>query len=466
MPTGGTWKTQNKVRPGAYINFESVPKPLMNIGTRGVATMPVAMNWGPEGEVIEVFSEDLVNGRSTAKIGYSGFDEESQLFRELLKGCYKAYLYRIDKGGTKAKATSDNLTVTAKCSGIRGNDITITIEAEEDTSGVTGVYQVTTYLSGTKKDSQKATDLTELLENDWVVFEGSGTPKPIAAVPLTGGANGTVSADNFAGYFSAVDSYSWNAMGIPFDLHLVKTNASQYATNRSDEYGRKCQCVLYNYHTADSERVISCDQGYRVTSTSPTGSKVVEEEVSPISFVVWVTGQTAGADIDESLTNKVVLGATEIIGNLTHEEIKNALLSGKFVLSMREDGKIVVEQDINTYTTRIPDKGSERSKNRVVRVLDEFATTAQRIWNTSYCGYVPNDDNGRAVYKGDLINYGKRLQGYGAIQNFKGAEDIKVEQGDDLDTVLAEFNLMPVDGMEKLYMTVYVRTTLNTTEEG
>ena len=35
MPAGGTWTVQNKVRPGAYINFVSVPKALGTLGERG-----------------------------------------------------------------------------------------------------------------------------------------------------------------------------------------------------------------------------------------------------------------------------------------------------------------------------------------------------------------------------------------------------------------------------------------------
>ena len=40
---GGTYVTYNKNRPGAYINFKAIPKPLSNVGSRGVATMPMTM---------------------------------------------------------------------------------------------------------------------------------------------------------------------------------------------------------------------------------------------------------------------------------------------------------------------------------------------------------------------------------------------------------------------------------------
>ena len=32
---GGIFASTNKVRPGAYINFKSVPKPMSSVGNRG-----------------------------------------------------------------------------------------------------------------------------------------------------------------------------------------------------------------------------------------------------------------------------------------------------------------------------------------------------------------------------------------------------------------------------------------------
>ena len=39
MPSGGTWIAQNKVRPGAYINFVSVPKAVGTLGERGTVAI-------------------------------------------------------------------------------------------------------------------------------------------------------------------------------------------------------------------------------------------------------------------------------------------------------------------------------------------------------------------------------------------------------------------------------------------
>ena len=49
---GGVWSSQNKVRPGAYINFETDNLITTEIGTRGIATMAMELDWGAEGKLI------------------------------------------------------------------------------------------------------------------------------------------------------------------------------------------------------------------------------------------------------------------------------------------------------------------------------------------------------------------------------------------------------------------------------
>ena len=50
MPIGGgTFTVQNKVLPGAYINFVSAGTNA-KMGSRGVAALPLELNWGPENQ--------------------------------------------------------------------------------------------------------------------------------------------------------------------------------------------------------------------------------------------------------------------------------------------------------------------------------------------------------------------------------------------------------------------------------
>ena len=72
-------------------------------------------------------------------------------------------------------------------------------------------------------------------------------------------------------------------------------------------------------------------------------------------------------------------------------------------------------------------------------------------------GKVDNNRTGRGLFKSDLVAYGNELQRLSGIQEFNGSDDITIEQGNDLDSVIVEWYVKPVDSMEKLYMNVMVK---------
>ena len=437
---GGTWKIQNKVRPGAYLNFIPVIEPEVILADRGIATMPLVMDWGPENTIIEVLSSDLVDGKSMAKIGYTAADAESLLFRLCLNHCYKLLAYRINSGGDKATVTLGNLTATAKYSGLRGNNISIAV-IENDTD-----FDVVTYVDGVEQDRQTVDAIAGLTANDWVVFSGTGALAAVVATALVDGTNGTIGANAYPTYFEAMKTQSWQVMGIPSSDAALPPLLKDYIVDLRDNKGKKVQGVAYNY-LADHEGMISSKQGY----------KTATETISAVNFVAWVTGASALAKANESNTYKLIDGATEIMGPMTDDEIEAALQEGWYVVAKRTDGKIIIEQDINTlitYTAGVKSKAF--CKNRVMRTLDDIGTKITNIFETGYSGKVNNTAAGRDLFKSDIIKYCQALQAESAIQSFDSQNDITISQGNDIDSVLVGLNIQPVDSMEKLYMTVEV----------
>ena len=57
---GGTFTVQNKELPGAYINFVSAASANAALSDRGIATMPLELDWGAEGEIFEVTDLELI----------------------------------------------------------------------------------------------------------------------------------------------------------------------------------------------------------------------------------------------------------------------------------------------------------------------------------------------------------------------------------------------------------------------
>lgn len=442
---GGIWLSQNKVRPGAYINFKAVPKSSMTVGDRGIVAMGLKLSWGEEGKMIEVLSSDLLDGTSQKLVGFTAFDSESKLLAGALNYCYKALVYRMNTGGEKAKTTIGNLTVTAKYSGEFGNKILIAITRD----AITSLFTVITYVNGVSLDSQKVSFISELEDNDYVSFSGEGELTENAGSQLSGGTDGSVTDSSaYPLLFKALKLNKWQTFACFSSSTEIKSSVVTFIQNMRDDEGRYVQAVVADYDGADYEGIIN----------SVNGAVIDDIEYSKEDFVAIVAGLTAGSNFNESNTGKVIKGASSIIGELTDSEIKTALSNGKFLISTSTSGKIKVEQDINSLHTYDSTKNYNFSKNRVLRTLDEIGTTVVQTWEDTYMGKVDNNSTGRSLFKSDLISYGNELQRLGGIQEFEGKDDISITQGTNLDSVVCNWYVKPVDSMEKLYLTVNVNS--------
>lgn len=440
---GGTFITQNKVRPGVYINFKGVAKPNTLIGNQGVVTFPVAMSWGAE--VTTLYSTDLIDGTSIAKIGFSALDAESQVFREALKYAYKAIVYRLDTGGAKALGTISTLIATAKYAGVVGNDITVAVLTAS--SGL----DVVTYYKGVEQHRQNVSDASNVVDNDWVDFTGTGALTATAGVTLAGGLNGTVADANFVAYLNAIQSYDWKVMAFPQANPNSHAGIITFIQTLRDVSGRKVQAVLFNNSTADHEGIVSTVQGYTTAN----------EVVAPEIFPAYVASLMAATDPDISNTYHAVPGAISItypsgVTPYGDNDIESALASGKLVLSTRQDGAVVIEKDINTLRTFTANKGYAFSKNRVVRTLDYIAMSISSNFQVGYLGKIDNNEYGRTLLKGDIINLMNELQARGAIKQFNSLTDVSVLAGSQIDSIVVDLTVMPADAIEKIYLTVWV----------
>lgn len=440
---GGTWQSQNKIRAGAYINFVGVAKGLMTVGDRGIVALPLPLTWGAEDTLIEVLSTDMLTNDARALVGCNAFDSESKLLAGALTYAYKALVYRTTKGGAKAKVTLGNLVATAKYAGTFGNQIQVSIAKDTDS----GIFTVYTYVKGSVVDTQRVVEITDLDNNDYVVFSGTGALAETAGSTLNGGTDGTATND-FGEFFELIKMAKWQVLAMFSAESQIQANTINLIKTLREEEGRYVQAVVCNNDTVDYEGIIN----------SVCGAVINGVEYSVSDFVAIVAGMTAGASFNESNTARKIEGATKIIGELTDADIKKGLQKGHFILSTSSSGNIKVEQDINSLHTFTIDKGYVFSKNRVIRTLDEIGTTTCVTWEDNYMGKVDNNEDGRTAFKADLIQYANELMRLNGITEFDSLEDLKVERGSDIDVVLVDWNVKPVDSMEKLYMTVAVNS--------
>ena len=434
---GGNFITQNKILPGSYINFVSVSRASASLSERGVAAMPVELDWGPEGEVFAVTAGEFQTD-SLKVFGYPYTADEMAGLRDLFMGARTAYFYRLQSGGVKAS----NTYATAKYPGTRGNALRIVIQEGAGSAPEAKVYDVSTYLGTTLVGQQTGVSAASALAgNDYVDFKPEATLAATAGTPLTGGSNGTADDAAYQTALDKLESYSFNTLGCLSDDTAVKQLFAQFTRRMRDEVGVKFQCVLFRYEQADHEGVISVENGLQSDDADP-------------SMVWWVTGAEAGCAVNATVQNSEYAGSFAPDVDYTQAELTAAMQSGQFIFH-RAGEEVRVLSDCNTFTSVTDEKSADFSDNQVIRVLDQIGNDIAVLFNTRYLGKVANDNAGRISLWNDIVKHHQELQNIRAIQDFD-SENVTVEQGDTLKSVVVTDHVMPVCAMTQLYMTVMV----------
>lgn len=431
---GGTFIAQNKVLPGAYINFVSVAKTTATLSDRGYAAMGLELDWGQDGQIFEVTQGDFQ--KDSMKIfGYSYADDKLKGIREMMSKLTTLHAYKLTSGGQKAA----NKFATALYCGVRGNDIKIVIQVNVDDNET---FDVQTYLGTTIVDSQTVKTAAELVANDYVTFKTDAVLEITAATPLAGGTNGTVDASAHQTLLDKIESYPGiNAIGYVGTDNAIKSLYAAFTERMRDSVGVKFVAVLYN-KAADYEGVINVK------------NKVLDDGADEASLVYWATGVAAGTAVNASATNMVYDGEYTIDTNYTQSQLEKAIKAGEFTLHQVSD-KVRVLTDINSLVTTTVNKGEDFKSNQTIRVLDQIATDIASLFVTKYLGVIPNDADGRTSLWNDIVKHHKQLLSLRAIENFT-EEDVQVAQGDSKKSVVVSDAITVVNAMEKLYMTVMV----------
>lgn len=430
---GGGFTTQNKELPGAYINFVSAASASATLSDRGIATMPLELDWGKDNEVFEVTNEDFQ--KNSMKIfGYAFDSPKMKGLSDLFLGAKTLYVYRLNSGGDKAA----NAFATALYGGTRGNDLKIVIQANADDSTK---FDVLTYMGTVKVDAQTVANATDLVANDYVTFKADATLAVTASTPLTGGTNGTVDGTAHQAYLDKIESYTYNAMGAVVTDEVTKKLYVAFNKRLRDELGIKFQLILYNI-AADFMGVINVK------------NKTTDEGWSEASLVYWVTGAEAGCAVNKSCQNKKYDGSFSVNTDFTQNQLKQAVKDGEFVLH-KVNSDVRVLEDINSMVTTTDTCGDIFKDNQTIRVIDQLGNDDAVLFNTKYLGVVPNNASGRTSLWSDLVKIRQELQTLGAIENFTDS-DVTVAQGDTKKAVVVTSAITVVNAMGKLYMTVTV----------
>lgn len=431
---GGTFLVQNKILPGSYINFISLPRASATLSDRGYGAMALELDWGPEGEVFTVENADFQK-ESQAIFGYDYTSDKLKGLRDLFLNLKTGYFFRLNNGAVKAQ----NTFATAKYGGIRGNDLKIVIAVNIDDEDK---FDVSTLLDTTVVNLQTVASSAELTSNNYVTFKLGATLAATAATPLTGGTNGeTITGSQYQAALDKFEAYTFNTLGCLSTEETIKSLYVAYTKRMRDEVGAKFQTVLYN-KDADYEGVISVK------------NQTMDAGALESSAVYWVTGASASCAVNRSNTNRRYDGEFTFFVDYKQSQLENAMRAGSFVFHKVGD-EVHVLDDINSFVSVTIDKNIDFNSNQVIRVLDQIGNDIASLFNKQYVGKVQNNDSGRISFWKDLVFYSQQLEQIQAIENFS-PDDVIVEKGNDKKSVVVTYPVTPVNCMTKLYMTVIV----------
>lgn len=435
MNGGGTFLTQNKVLPGAYINFVSASRATVNISDRGFAAIATELDWGVDGDIFKVENSDFQ--KDTMKIfGYDYTDEKMKPLRDLFMKAKTVYIYRLNGNGVKAS----NDYATAKYSGVRGNDITIIVKTNIDEPSKKDVIT----MLGTKKiDSQTVANASELIDNDYIVFKKNAQLDNTAGTKLTNGANlASVTGAEHQKFLDLAESHSFNTIGCTSKDEVIKKLYVQWTKRMRDEVGVKLQCVVYRY-AADYEGVINLQ------------NKVKDEGAPEQSLVYWLTGAEASCEVNATLTNTKYDGDFIVDTKFTQSELVNGIKAGQ-LLFHNNVGEPYILTDINSFTSITIYKNDDFQSNQTIRILDQIGNDIALMFNRKHSGKSRNNKSGREGLWKDIIAHHQELERIEALEDFD-PKKVTVEKGLTKKSVVVTDPVTPVNCMEILYMTVIVK---------
>ena len=484
---GGTWRIQNKVRPGVYINVKGDGKPVLTTPLgRLLMFQNKPLGWGKKGIIELKATSDF-----TALTGHKNTDEVLAPVYEALKDAETVLLLNDFDGGTKSTSTKAGVyTINAKYEGEQGNNISVSFAPSPLVDDAKTQDITVTTLFGTKqvdqakitlplanKEAITAAELTDEkqleVHNDYVDITFGTNPADVtkelkgngeyplytaifngltqtaANVSLTGGSNGTNKVvDDMNDYlenefYAVATTAGWDESSnihklLVEEIKLLRENVGIKVRGVvPNETG-----VVYNY-----EGVSTVLNGYVLNDGT-----VITPNIAAARFA----GMSASATPDQALTYTQLDDAAEAKPKLNNDKTIEALNAGQIVFTTRSGERVVIEQDINSLTKFTSIKPKDFSKNRIIRTLDEICTNTTQTFETSFLGKVSNNEAGRNVFKANRIGYLTSLQNQNMIRDFENS-DLTLSQGDEKDAVLMELYVTPVDAMEKLYVNLIVR---------
>lgn len=502
---------EKKDRAGVYFRRENYGGPDVVGATNGIGAAIFQADWGP---LNKVYDMDLTQKNDIAD--YFGTDPHVKILREMFDGgaiTIRAVRCGDDDGEASSVTLKVMQTTTAEAgagSGTASGD-----GADLDSDGgssaavtATPVDAVTIMAAypGTRPFSVSIrtnliTDMRECIIYDGtVIFEkvsfeagnkevanliealnksknfiakavGSTIPdgalETVTQVPMTGGKNPTVTIASYDRATNQLERTKWNCLIVDTDSAAVHALVQSFVdlSYETGHFGIGC---IAGKSTQDLDERMSLAASYNdekmayvLNGWESNGGTVYDGYLA----AARIGGLIASFETNSSITHEVIKGGLTLVEPLTNSEIIKAIRKGCLVLSLNDDGRIWVENGINTLVTPDADmdegwKKLRRTKCRF-ELMDRVNSTCDKL-----IGKVNNDVDGRQTVMAAAQKVLNTMAGEKKIlaSSYVFEDPANPAEGDSAWFKLA---IDDIDSLEHIYLTYMFRFSANsgTTDE-
>lgn len=372
---------ETKKRPGLFQRQTNTGFTSVIGGRDGICAIPVKAPWGPLGKVVKntlksdltkVYGAGVYSEGNTVPAAAAMFDGKAST----------VYTYRLGTGGTKAsKEITSGLTATAKYPGTMPISVAVQEKLGDSTMKQLLVYAGTTLVEtwnfAADGKTEGANVIAAVAGSNYVDITGEAATIPVLAVAsgaLEGGANPTVTNEDYSKAFAALETTYYNtiALDVTDDANMTLSLVLQSYMENAHKLGKNCIAVVGEKVTVDfstrcaharafnDNKVVYLGGGYMAGNESKDG----------VMAICYTAGVIASTPSNQGITHTIVDGATELCESLTYSQYEQAIEAGMLMLSMSPDGSIWYDSGINTLTSPEPgvqDDGWKKIRRTKVR---------------------------------------------------------------------------------------------------
>ena len=372
---------EQKVRPGVYQRHTNSGFNAPVSSQDGYCAIPVKASWGPLGKVVRnIVANDLTKNYGSGAYGTGNTVPAAAAMFE--GGASVVYTYRLGSGGTQAsKEVTTGLTATAKYPGTMPVSVAVQEKLGDSTTKLFQVYTgsalVEEFSFAADGKAEGANLVAATKNSKYVTVAGEAETVPVLAVAsgaLEGGADPTVTNEDYSKAFAAFEPYWYNTIALDVDdpdmtlgLMLQTYLANAY------KLGKLGVAVVGDKATVEFETRLEHAKSFNDCKVVYLGGGWVSgsESKDGVMAICYTAGVIAATPSNQGIVHTVINGATDLCESLTNAQYIDAIQAGMLMVSRSNDGSIWYDSGVNTLIT--PDeKTQDLGWQKIKRVKARF----------------------------------------------------------------------------------------------